>query len=83
LVYMMRWHETAVQPPKNVQSQLFLELTGDDKIIVDALAEHSEQAIDALAYRTAIPMSRLSALLLGLEFSGLVRSLPGKRYSLV
>ena len=83
LVYLMRWHETAEQPPKNVQSQLFLELTGEDKIIVDALAEQAEQAIDALAYRTAIPMSRLSALLLGLEFSGLVRSLPGKRYSLV
>ena len=83
LVYVMRWHETANQPTKNVQSQLFLELTGDDKIIVDALREHTELPIDALAYRTGIVVSRLSALLLGLEFSGLVRSMPGKRYALV
>jgi DNA processing protein len=83
LVYVMRWNEAAQQPTKTVQAQLFLELTGDDKIIADALADRAEHAIDALAYRTAIPMSRLSGLLLSLEFSGLVRSLPGKRYALV
>jgi DNA processing protein len=83
LVYVMRWNESAQKPTKNIQSQLFLELSGDDKIIADALADRAEHAIDALAHRTAIPMSRLSALLLSLEFSGLVRSLPGKRYALV
>jgi DNA processing protein len=50
--------------------------------VVDAIREHEEIEIDALSHCTQIPTNRLSAMLLELEFKGIVRSLPGKLYIL-
>ena len=36
--------------------------------------------IDALSAEAKMPMSKISALLLNLEFKGMVKSLPGKMY---
>ncbi len=38
--------------------------------------------IDEMTMETKLPMSKVSALLLGLEFKGLIVSLPGKMYRL-
>jgi DNA processing protein len=77
LAYIMRWEETG---GGGVQQELFVELDDQEQIIVNLLAERAELSIDALTFECGISQSEMAALLLGLEFKGLIRPLPGKRY---
>ncbi|MCF8258065.1 MAG: DNA-processing protein DprA [Flavobacteriales bacterium] len=64
------------------QQRLLIDLTPDQERIVEALRE-SSLSVDMLAARSKMPMSKVSALLLEMEFDGMVRNLPGKVYQLV
>jgi len=77
LIYHLGW-EMPNEGKTNKQKQLFVELTLEEKTILDAL--EVEQGIDQLFLKTQIPMSRLALTLLDLEFNNLVLPLPGKRY---
>lgn len=81
IAYVMRWEET--DAPKLIQQQLFVELEPQEKIIVNLLQETTEVGIDRLTYELQLPGSEMASLLLHLEFKGIVKSLPGKRYTLV
>lgn len=81
IAYVMRWKET--DAPKLIQPQLFVELLPQEKIIVDLLQQSAEISIDKLTYETQLSGSEMASLLLSLEFQGIVKSLPGKRYTLV
>lgn len=77
--YIMRWEagETAIQPT------LFLDLQPDEQLIYDYLKDNPEVQFDHLHMKIDLPIGQLSSLLLTMEFSGIVKSLPGKRYMLV
>jgi len=77
LEYILGWQTEIKQP---IQKQLFIELNNDEKIIMDVLNNSEELSIDIITIKTGMPMSKVSALLLNLEFSGLIKSLPGKIY---
>lgn len=81
IIQMLGWEE---QKKENViQTQLFHELSNDEQNVVDILNLENELSIDLLSMKLEKPVSFLSALLLNLEFSGVIRSLPGKKYRLV
>ncbi len=65
---------------KNVQKELFTELDENEKIIVGILEAKEKIDIDNLSVEAKMPMSKISSLLLNLEFKGMVKSLPGKVY---
>lgn len=79
IAYIMRWEEISNQP---VQAQLFVELSDREQSIVDYIRAHKELPIDTLQHLMQIPASELSSILIQLEFKGIVRPLPGKRYML-
>lgn len=81
VVRMLRWD----LPPYTygVQQQLFIELSAEEKNIVDLLRHDEEKNIDELTFVTQKSHSAMAALLLELEFKGLIKALPGKRYILV
>lgn len=81
LAYVMRWEELDRSQPK--QTQLFIELTEEEKLIVNLLEEHDGISIDNLAFATQMKGSALAGLLLNLEFKGMIKTLPGKRYTLI
>ena len=68
---------------KAIQKQLFVELTNDEKQIIDLLTKNAKLPIDSIANEINVPMSKISSILLNLEFNGMVASLPGKQYMLV
>ena len=68
---------------KPSQQQLFVELTEEEKMITSLLAQQDKTPIDDLSLQAKMPMSKTASLLLNLEFSGVVKSLPGKMYKLV
>ena len=79
LEYILGWEKHKKQA---IQKQLFIELSTDEQIVVDALKAEENLSIDIICLKTNFPMSKVSSILLKLEFSGLVKSFPGKIYKL-
>lgn len=81
LIYILGWQQTKnIKAPQ--QKKLFLELSNDEELLVNVLKEKDAVPIDELCFVSKLPMSKVSALLLTLEFSGIVKSFPGKTYRL-
>ncbi len=80
LMHAMQWEENEIKNPKIKQIPLMLNISDEEKIIVDAFAEKKELHIDEICYATQLPISKVAALLLNLEFSNLIKSKPGKLY---
>lgn len=82
IAYIMNWEAEEKQPePK--QTHLFFELSDDEETIMQELFNKKELNIDQLCINTNMPMSKVSGLLLNLEFSGQIKSLPGKTYKIL
>jgi DNA processing protein len=82
LLEIMNW---LPQPSakKRVQRQLFVELTIDERTIVNLLTENEALPIDELYLQSNLSTSTVAGVLLSLELQGLVQSMPGKMYKLV
>ena len=59
------------------------DLDSIEKKIYEILVESKELEIDQLAFRMEIPLSILASKLLNMEFQGLIRSMPGKKYKII
>lgn len=81
LAYIMGWEEENIAA--GVQQQLFAELSPDEKLVVDLLRQNEGASIDKLTYESRMTGSCMATVLLNLEFKGLIRSMPGKRYMLM
>lgn len=79
LLYMMRW-DVEEKKPATVQVPLPLGLSAEEQKVMDLFREKPQLHIDELCHATQFTVSRLSALLLQLEFSNIVKSLPGRMY---
>jgi DNA processing protein len=80
LEFFMGWEKASKNKP--VQSLLFVELNQDEEKIVALLQEHGELFVDQISSGLSMPVSRVSGLLLNLEFKNVLVSLPGKMYKL-
>ncbi len=78
IAYIMRWDQSQT----TTQMEMVMDLTAEEKVIVDLL-RGKEMTIDSLMYQSKVNLSSLSSMLLNLEFRGIVRSLPGKKYTLL
>lgn len=79
--YIMGWEEKPGAKPK--QQQLFVELEEEEKILADILKDMEEASFDFLMQKSGFSFSKTSALLLNLEFKGVISNLPGKRFRLL
>jgi DNA processing protein len=80
LEFFMGWEQTTKN--EAVQSSLFVELSGEEEKIVNLLREKGELFIDQISSELTLPVSRVSAMLLSLEFKNVLLALPGKMYKL-
>ena len=79
--YLMNWNAT---PSKEAnQTELFVELNPDEKVLFNILSKQNPVAVDELALASKFPMSKTVSLLLEMEFKNLVKPLPGKMYRAV
>jgi DNA processing protein len=83
LEYIMNWDASAqAEAPK--ENFTFEGFEPSEQLTLKTLMENNKQLmIDELSWKTNIPVSQLASVLLGLEFKGIVKSLPGKVYKLV
>ena len=80
LEYFMGWEKKSKE--KEVQSSLFVDLTPDEEKAVTLLQEQGELFIDQISAALSLPVSKVSAMLLNLEFKNVILALPGKMYRL-
>ncbi|MEO8150062.1 MAG: DNA-processing protein DprA [Bacteroidia bacterium] len=84
IVYIMGWEEKEKKKKDTpLQRNLFLELSADEKSLMDMLTENGPTSIDSLVMKSNMQVSKIAAALLNLEFNGFVKSLPGKVYQLL
>jgi DNA processing protein len=81
LLTMMSWKQQTEKAA--VQHKLFIDLSIVEERIVSALRTKKDMAMDTIGFLAALSAGEVASHLLDLEFKGLVRSLPGKRYSLI
>ena len=82
LIEMLGWEEKTKKQTRISQRELFIELSPEEKIIVDLLKEKETVAIDDLNHRSGLSSSGVAGALLNLELQSVVLSLPGKQYRL-
>ena len=81
LYYIMNWNEET-KISKSKQIPLFVDVNNEEKVIVDCLKDKTQLHIDEICSTTQLPISKTSAYLLTLEFSNVIKSMPGKMYQL-
>jgi len=81
LLENMGWKQNKKASVKK-QRELFIELTADEKIIVDILQVQEQAHIDELYFKSKLSSSAVAQALLLLEMQGVVSSLPGKIYKI-
>lgn len=64
------------------QKEIFIELSKDEKTIVDLLNEKETVHIDELNIRSGLSSSSIAVAILNLELQNVIISLPGKIYRL-
>lgn len=83
LEYIMNW-EAGVTVQKTTPSLSLEEFEESEQTVIKIMIEKKAAVlIDELSWKSNLPISQLASVLLGLEFKGVVKSLPGKQYSLV
>jgi len=80
---MLNWNDNPGSAKESKQLKFFHELNPEERILVDLLSQKGKLNIDHLTLQSNMPVSRVSSLLLDLEFAGVLRSLPGKMYELL
>lgn len=80
LIEEMGWQQKKKQPKK--QRELFIELSTEEKIIVDILKQNESIGIDDLYLQSGLSSSNVAAAILNLELQNAIVSLPGKIYQL-
>ena len=80
LIDIMGWE--ARKPKTKKQKELFIELSPEEKIIIEMLQEKDSAHIDEINFRSGQSNSSVAAAILNLELQGVIVSLPGKIYKL-
>ncbi|MEO8821536.1 MAG: DNA-processing protein DprA [Ginsengibacter sp.] len=81
LLENMSWKQNKKPSPKK-QRELFIELTTEEKVVVDILQTHEQIQIDELYFKSKLSSSAIAQALLMLEMQGIVSSMPGKIYKM-
>ena len=77
----MNWNQKE-KPTLNKQTMLFEDYLPEEQIIIKALNQKNLLSIDEIALTSLMPVSKVSSILLKLEFAGILVPLPGKVFKL-
>ncbi|MCD6066647.1 MAG: dprA [Bacteroidetes bacterium] len=82
LLYVMGWENKEKKISANKQIPLPLNLNAKEKKIMDTFKDRQSVHIDEICHLSGFTVSDVAANLLQLEFTNIVKSLPGKMYQL-
>ena len=80
----MNWEKQDSGTVPIVQTTLFLDLSEEEQQIVSTLRKQPEGIqLNEIAIKLEKPISKISSMLLEMEFKGIVKCLPGNMYRIV
>jgi len=82
LIETMGWEIRNQKSEVRKQKELFIELSDEERIIVNILKEKESVPIDEINMKSGLSSSAVAAAILSLELQNAVLSLPGKMYQL-
>lgn len=82
LLDAMQWQKSEKILTASKQIPLLLNLSAEEKLILDLFTERKTIHVDEICQAAQMPVSKVSAMLLQLEFSNIMKSKPGKMYEL-
>jgi len=82
IIALLNWDSKPL-PEKKKQTQLFHDLSPEEKKVLDVIGRQESVFIDTIYQQSGIKSSDAAAAILNLELLNLVRVLPGKRYQVV
>lgn len=82
LVEIMGWEEKFQKTKSKSQKEIFIELSKEEKIVVDILKEKESVSIDEINLKSGLSSSAIAGAILNMELQGVIFSKPGKMYSL-
>ncbi len=68
---------------KSGKALVFDGFTQEEGQVLSLLRNTGDMQIDEMSWQSGIQLGKLATLLLNLEFQGMVKSLPGKKYALI
>jgi len=81
--YIMNWESQSTSTHHEEKYYDFSKLSPEEKTIVETLKiEPDGMILDKLSWKSQIPLNKLASILLNLEFSGIVKTLPGSKYKI-
>ncbi|HEY9046860.1 MAG TPA: DNA-processing protein DprA, partial [Ohtaekwangia sp.] len=80
LEYIMNWDANGQPAPKKEALNLEAYTPDEQTVLKTLIANNYQLMIDELSWRAGISVSTLASILLGLEFKGIIATLPGKVY---
>lgn len=79
LMDVMGWQKKKLKPKPR---ELFIELTDEERVIVEILKQQENIHIDEIYIKSSLSSSSVAAAILNLELQNVISSLPGKIYKL-
>lgn len=84
ILRFMGWEKQGAVSAATVQTALFLDLSDEEQAIVHVLRQNTDGIqLNELAIQLEKPVSKISSLLLEMEFKGIVKCLPGNLYKII
>jgi len=82
LEYALGWESSAKE--RTVQPSLFHSFsTEEEELLYNILSENKELTANELCVKSMVPVNKVSASMLSLEFAGLVKCLPGNAFRII
>jgi DNA processing protein len=82
LIELMGWEEKSPRAKPKTQREIFIELSHEEKIIVEILNQKENVHIDEINLKSGLSSSAIAGAILNMELQGIILSRPGKVYSL-
>lgn len=84
LFYIMNWNDNKIISTKKQKAQipLSINLSEDEQLLLKVFEDGKPKHIDEICFITQFTVSKTATALLQLEFSNLIKSLPGKMYAI-
>ncbi|MGA0555175.1 DNA-processing protein DprA [Larkinella sp. VNQ87] len=82
LIEALNWDQSGKKTPSVDKTLALPDFTEEESQILAIFRQQADWHLDELSWRSQIPLGKLASLLLNLEFKGIIRSLPGKKYQL-
>ena len=79
IIETMRWSE---KPQEGTQQEMFTPQSEEEEFVIKYISNNPLSSINEISIGTNITLSKLSSILIDLEFQGIITNYPGGRYDI-